>query len=196
MRRTRSPHHAPETPDFHACVKRFFAPHPHYFPKPKNLYHLGMVPKILPQFLFAALLASCSIADERIVANSSSFDTGSSMTASSTSTANSYTPDSELAYAFDHHLSNIQVLVRGKVTRILSDDTEGDRHQRFIIELQSGQTLLIAHNIDLASRIEPLSVGDEVSVFGEYEWNDQGGTIHWTHADPDGSHVEGWIHIL
>ena len=81
----------------------------------------------------------------------------------------------------------------GTVSRILSDDNEGSRHQRFIVRLSSGSTLLIAHNIDLAPRVRSLQVGDTVSFYGEYESNDRGGVIHWTHHDPRGSHVGGWI---
>ena len=79
------------------------------------------------------------------------------------------------------------------VTRILSDDLEGSRHQRFILKLETGQTLLIAHNIDIAPRIKTLKVDDDVGFFGVYEWNSKGGTIHWTHHDPDGRHVPGWL---
>lgn len=89
--------------------------------------------------------------------------------------------------------SGEQVRGSGTVSRILSDDNEGSRHQRFIVRLSSGRTLLIAHNIDLAPRVRSLSVGDTVSFYGEYETNDRGGVIHWTHHDPRGSHVGGWI---
>lgn len=98
-----------------------------------------------------------------------------------------------LARAFEDHSSNIQVEGGGVVTRILPDDNDGSRHQRFIIELGSGQTLLMSHNIDLAPRIAALREGDRISFYGEYEWNPQGGVIHWTHRDPDGQHPGGWI---
>jgi hypothetical protein len=86
-----------------------------------------------------------------------------------------------------------QVRGSGTVTRVLSDDNDGSRHQRFIVEVSPGRTVLIAHNIDLAPRVASIRVGDTVSFYGEYEWNERGGVIHWTHHDPRGSHVGGWI---
>jgi len=101
--------------------------------------------------------------------------------------------DQMLAKAFAAQKSGFQVEGQGTVRRLLPDDTDGGRHQRFIIRLGSGQTLLVAHNIDLAPRIVGLRDGDSVLFNGEYEWNSQGGVIHWTHRDPDGRHVDGWI---
>jgi len=89
--------------------------------------------------------------------------------------------------------SGQQVQGSGRVIRILSDDNDGSRHQRFIIEIGTGRTLLVAHNIDLAPRVASLRQGDTIEFNGEYEWNDQGGVIHWTHLDPRGSHEAGWI---
>ena len=86
-----------------------------------------------------------------------------------------------------------QVRGSGTVTRVLSDDNDGSRHQRFIVEVSPGHTVLIAHNIDLAPRVASIRVGDTVSFYGEYEWNERGGVIHWTHHDPRGNHVGGWI---
>jgi hypothetical protein len=101
--------------------------------------------------------------------------------------------DDILQDAFNQQRSNLQVEGQGTVTRILSDDLDGSRHQRFILQLSSGQTLLIAHNIDLAPRISGLQIGDTVRFYGEYEWNPEGGVIHWTHHDPNGRHVDGWL---
>lgn len=98
-----------------------------------------------------------------------------------------------LQEAFANRQGDIQVEGAGRVVKVLRDDTDGSRHQRFIVELGSGQTVLVSHNIDLAPRVEGLRAGDEVTFFGEYEWNPQGGVIHWTHHDPAGRHVDGWI---
>jgi hypothetical protein len=101
--------------------------------------------------------------------------------------------DSQIGRAFKDGTSNVQVEGEGVVTRLLADDLEGSRHQRFIVTLASDQTVLIAHNIDLAPRIEGLQTGDSVGFYGEYVWNEQGGKIHWTHHDPKGRHVAGWL---
>jgi membrane protein implicated in regulation of membrane protease activity len=101
--------------------------------------------------------------------------------------------DAALARAFEQRASNIQVEGQGVVLRVLSDDNDGSRHQRFIVTLASGQTLLISHNIDLAPRVAGLRKGDVVEFSGEYEWNAKGGVIHWTHRDPARRHQAGWI---
>ncbi len=74
----------------------------------------------------------------------------------------------------------------------MADDNEESRHQRFVIQLPGRQTLLIAHNVDLARRV-PVGMGDRVRFRGLYEWNDLGGLVHWTHHDPQGIEAGGWI---
>ncbi len=80
----------------------------------------------------------------------------------------------------------------GFVRRLLSDDDDGSRHQRIIIQIPGGKTLLIAHNIDLAERV-PVGLGDRLYYRGLYEWNDLGGLVHWTHHDPMGEEDGGWL---
>ncbi|MBH5329723.1 DUF3465 domain-containing protein [Eikenella sp. S3360] len=98
-----------------------------------------------------------------------------------------------IARAFAEQRSDVQVSGSGTVHRTLPDDTQGSRHQRFIMKLSNGQTVLVAHNIDLAPRIPRLQRGDTVGFSGEYEYNAQGGVIHWTHHDPAGRHANGWL---
>ena len=98
-----------------------------------------------------------------------------------------------LQKAYTNKESGLQVKGKGVVIKTLSDDLDGSMHQRFILQLESSQTLLIAHNIDLAPRINGLKQGDNVEFYGEYEWNSEGGVIHWTHHDPSNKHVSGWL---
>lgn len=98
-----------------------------------------------------------------------------------------------LESAFVNQLGNQQVAGGGTVMKMLPDDTQGSRHQRFIVRLRSGRTVLVSHNIDLARRIDSLRVGDTVAFYGEYEWNAKGGVVHWTHHDPLARHTGGWI---
>ncbi len=111
----------------------------------------------------------------------------------SSNTESSVTDENSLLSAFNNRQSNLQIGGAGKVVKILSDDLKGSRHQKFIVKLSSGQKLLIAHNIDLAPRINTLRKGDSIQFYGEYEWNSKGGIIHWTHHDPSGRHEDGWL---
>jgi uncharacterized protein DUF3465 len=101
--------------------------------------------------------------------------------------------DSELARASESRSSNIHREGHGSVAKLLSDDTAGSRHQKFILRLQSGQTVLVAHNIDIAPRVDSIQEGDIVRFSGEYDWNSKGGVIHWTQHDPNGRHPGGWL---
>lgn len=100
-----------------------------------------------------------------------------------------------VAAAFAAHARDVVVEDRGEVVKLLKDDREGRRHQRFLVRVAGGTTVLIAHNLELAPRVEPLAVGDEVAFRGVYVWNAKGGIVHWTHDDPDGRHPAGWVDV-
>ncbi len=95
--------------------------------------------------------------------------------------------------AFKQRKSNVQVEGKGIVTKILADDNSGLKHQKFLVKISPEQTLLFAHNIDLAPRISQLAIGDTIEFKGEYVYNPKGGIVHWTHKDPQGHHEAGWI---
>jgi hypothetical protein len=101
--------------------------------------------------------------------------------------------EGEIEQAFRNRAKDLQLTLEGRVKRLLSDDRQGSHHQRFIIDVESGRTLLVAHNIDLAPRVKNLKAGDLVDIHGVYEWNEKEGVIHWTHHDPQGRHEGGWI---
>lgn len=95
--------------------------------------------------------------------------------------------------AYQQQISNIQVQSKGEVKAILADDNDGSRHQKMILKMENGLTVLVAHNIDLAPRVEGLRKGEIVEFYGEYEYSPKGGVIHWTHHDPQAKHVDGWL---
>jgi len=98
-----------------------------------------------------------------------------------------------IVQAFKGKKSNVFVEGSGVVKKLLSDDNKGSRHQKFLVTISDEQTLLFAHNIDLAPRLDALAVGDAVTFRGEYVYNPKGGVMHWTHRDPDGKQQGGWI---
>jgi hypothetical protein len=98
-----------------------------------------------------------------------------------------------VASAYIQRLEDVQVHDEGRVAAVLTDDRKGSKHQRFILRTKEDISVLVAHNIDLAKRVENLKQGDTVEFYGEYVWNEKGGVVHWTHHDPDGSHVSGWL---
>lgn len=141
------------------------------------------------------LLAGASFAYNRVITsadkavNLSNQDTNTandSLVVSSVGTAN-------IAEAYQQKLNGVQVNAIGTVIKLLADDEEGSRHQRFILRLSNHQTLLVAHNIDMAPRIKDIGLGDSVEFNGQYEFNDKGGVVHWTHHDPQAHHLDGWL---
>jgi hypothetical protein len=103
------------------------------------------------------------------------------------------TPVAKIKTFTKNKTSKVTVTVKGTIIKILSDDNEGARHQKFIIKLSNSQTLMISHNVDIAPRVMGITVNKAIIIHGEYIWNEQGGLIHWTHHDPDGTHANGWI---
>ncbi|MDJ0786261.1 MAG: DUF3465 domain-containing protein [Myxococcota bacterium] len=104
------------------------------------------------------------------------------------------TPDNgALLDAIRARRSGVMVDAIGEVVHLLADDLRGSRHQRFLVDVEAERAVLVSHNIDLAPRIDALRKGDFVTVRGQFEWNEKGGVVHWTHHDPDGRRPGGWI---
>jgi hypothetical protein len=131
--------------------------------------------KIILIYIFSVLLIAC----------------GSSQ--SNKSVPSEFTSLSTISSWETNHSSNQMIYQQGVVWKILQDDNEGSRHQKFIVKLSNDQTLLVSHNIDLAERIPDLQNNDSITFKGEYEWNRKGGVVHWTHHDPKGKHQDGFL---
>ena len=150
----------------------------------------------------ALLLSSCSSPSSDSLNESavSSENTATShdTTASAAQSEARRCQNSLIIEAFKSQRSDVQVKGCGRVIKLLADDMEGSRHQKFLVALTGEQaakphTVLIAHNIDLAPRVETLKQGSEISFYGEYEYNAKGGVVHWTHHDPAARHQDGWL---
>jgi hypothetical protein len=100
--------------------------------------------------------------------------------------------DQEVLNAQAQQMKKVEVTMSGRVKKMLRDDTKGLPHERWLMQLSNGTTVLVAHDTKLAPRV-PLQDGDMVRIHGEYIWNDRGGVIHWTHHAPNGRHEPGWI---
>ncbi|MDX2147642.1 MAG: DUF3465 domain-containing protein [Planctomycetota bacterium] len=102
-----------------------------------------------------------------------------------------------IAQLFRERRSNVWVEAAGRVERVLADDSTGSPHQRFIVKVEGGPTVLVAHNLEGSDRV-PAQPGDLVRFRGEYEYTDRGGTVHFTHRPMFGRKKDvatagGWI---
>ncbi len=100
--------------------------------------------------------------------------------------------DQAVLAAQAQHAIKLEVTVVAKVKKLLAEDVQGLPHQRFLIELSNGSTVLIAHDLKMAP-VVPIKPGDVVCIHGEYIWNKLGGLIHWTHHSDTPRHEDGWI---
>jgi hypothetical protein len=107
------------------------------------------------------------------------------------------TTTSEIADLFARRQSDTIVTGEGLIVKILPDDLHDDdgsgKHQQFLVDVAGDVTIKIAHNLKFGRA--PVREGDTIRFKGEYEWNDRGGCIHWTHHDPKGWRDGGWLEI-
>ncbi len=94
--------------------------------------------------------------------------------------------------AFLAKRSKVWVEDEGEIVHLLPDDRIAPRHQLCLVELASGHTIKISHNVDLAPKV-PWQKGDTLAFRGRFEWNAKGGVVHWTHHDPQGRHAGGFL---
>lgn len=66
-------------------------------------------------------------------------------------------------------------------------------HETFRVRSDRGQSFEVVDNVDVAPRIA-VAPGDRVVVQGDLVNNPRyGPVVHWTHHDPHGRHVAGFI---
>lgn len=113
-----------------------------------------------------------------------------------TSTPDQRGDDNQMvARAYREHRDHFEATIHGDVVRVLPDGNgEHGPHQRFLVRIDEGQTILVAHNLTLAGRL-PLHRGQPVEAHGEFIWSERGGVLHYTHHDPRGHHAPGWVTV-
>lgn len=108
--------------------------------------------------------------------------------------------DGGISDLYRQQRSDVVVTASGTIVKILPDDEDtsdgSEMHQKWLVELPSaaGQdtlTIRICHNLKFG-RV-PVAEGDRIRFKGEYEYTELGGTLHWTHHDPRGTHEDGYI---
>lgn len=97
-----------------------------------------------------------------------------------------------LADAYVNKKSGMMAEVQGQVTRLIMDEDESAREQKFVIHAISGQSLMVTHDLSRSDRV-PVATGDEVIVRGEYVWTEPGGMLIWTTRDSGSGDRHGWI---
>jgi hypothetical protein len=92
----------------------------------------------------------------------------------------------------NHQEVNFLEVKNAHVTQVLPDDLIGSKHQKWIVQLEDGSSLLCVYNSDMGDRI-PVQVGQTMSLGGQYIWDRGGGLIHWLHADPQHRRPDGYV---
>ena len=109
--------------------------------------------------------------------------------------ANDPPNNARICAAYGGNLSGGEVVAGGTIERVLGTrQGPSGEHEGFLLKLDGDCDLLlrVETNVDLTGPV-PLHNGERLIVKGEYEWNPLGGVVHWTHHDPRGRHVGGYV---
>jgi hypothetical protein len=105
-------------------------------------------------------------------------------------------PDNaQVCSAYGQGASDVEVIAQGTIVAMLGEsEGRSGEHEGFLLKLrkQCDMLLRIEVNTDITGPI-PLHPGETAIVKGQYETDATGGVIHWTHHDPEGRHVGGYI---
>lgn len=82
-----------------------------------------------------------------------------------------------------------------EVIRLLPDDTQGAKHQRFYVRLSDGQEVSAVYSLESGRDRVPVKVGSRVGLAGEFKWTRFGALIHWLHEDTSNRRPDGYVEI-
>ncbi|HUA08549.1 MAG TPA: DUF3465 domain-containing protein [Candidatus Acidoferrales bacterium] len=105
-------------------------------------------------------------------------------------------PDNaRICAAYGSGQSGVEVIGSGTVLALLgTSNGRSGEHEGFLLKLtgQCDLALRIETNVDITGPV-PLQPGETVVVKGQFEDDADGGVIHWTHHDPSGRHITGYV---
>ncbi len=88
-----------------------------------------------------------------------------------------------------------EVLVSGHVVALLgSREGRSGEHEGYLLKLDGSCDLLlkVETNTSITGPI-PFARNEPVIIKGVYVYDPLGGLIHWTHHDPSGRHMNGYV---
>lgn len=79
------------------------------------------------------------------------------------------------------------------VQKILPDDRNGLRHQKWVVRLSNGKQMDAVYNLDMCPRVK-IKEGDKIAMGGQFIWTNKGALLHWLHHDPRGNRPDGFVY--
>ncbi|HET7813972.1 MAG TPA: DUF3465 domain-containing protein [Candidatus Baltobacteraceae bacterium] len=116
--------------------------------------------------------------------------------------SSSYVALDRMQSACANGASHGEITLSGQVVRVLgARRSRSGEHEGFVFRTPScsperrpcpPSDVKVEVNEDITGPMQ-VAEGDAVTVRGQYECND--GVVHWTHRDPRGRHVDGFVDV-
>ncbi|HIP75819.1 MAG TPA: DUF3465 domain-containing protein [Psychromonas hadalis] len=98
-----------------------------------------------------------------------------------------------ITYLFNNQRGGEMVSSLGRIIKLLEDQTSPYLAQLILIRLNSGQKLIIKHNLKASTKIADLKVGEMIKFKGVYRWNSRGGMVVSTFENKQHPKRSGWV---
>lgn len=101
--------------------------------------------------------------------------------------------DAAIVQAQAAQAQKVELTVTAPVLKLLREENYREPHQRFLLSLSNGTTVLVANDLKYGTYVPNLRPGALLRLHGEYIWNEKGGVLHWTHLSDEPRHESGYI---
>lgn len=108
-------------------------------------------------------------------------------------------PDQTAIQTQQSNKNIIHGIYNASVTETLPDDTQGLKHELFMIKIKGGKfdkkIVKVAHDINYAPYV-PIEIGSELEIKGDLVTDAVPDMVlHWTHHSDNSSHPDGYIKL-